>query len=47
MWHDIDMWHIALHMHGNIALHECEWMIEIQHLIWCLMGGLGTKDENF
>ena len=47
MWHDIDMqWHIALHMNGNIAFHRCECMVEIQHLIWCLMGGLDTVGRS-
>ena len=34
MRHDIDMqWYIALHMHGDIAFHGCECMVEIKHHI--------------
>ena len=29
MWHDITfIIRIALHMHGDIALNECEYMVE-------------------
>ena len=38
MWHEIDMqWCITLHMHGNIAFHGCECMVESKHLIWWLI----------
>ena len=32
----------TLLMHGNIAFHGCEYMVEIKHLIWWLISGLGA-----
>ena len=35
MGHEVDMqWHIALHMHGDIALHGCECMVVVKHQTW-------------
>ena len=31
-------WHIALHMHGDIALNGCDCMINESTLHWCLIG---------
>ena len=36
-------WHIALHMHGDIALNECECMINELTLHWCLIGWAGLN----
>ena len=48
MWHDITC--ISLHMHGDIALNECECMVEKnQHCVWYLIRwaqSSGTKSNR-
>ena len=28
----------TFHIHGSIAYHGCECMVENQHYVWCLIG---------
>ena len=33
-------------MHGDIAFHGCEYMVEIKHHNWWLISGLGTVGQS-